>query len=136
MHTGGTVSEHGYQNLIGYRAMVVTEKLAVMMEERWVKTRVHGLGMVVDKGLCALGGRRDVEIENGMAERRLWRAGRWPAKMFGQRRFVDDDICNKHQHQHVLSRVCQEACTILSRGCLERLRFEFPIGRHVRIVVY
>jgi hypothetical protein len=31
--------------------MIVTEELAVMMEERWVKTRVHDLGMVIDKGL-------------------------------------------------------------------------------------
>jgi hypothetical protein len=70
-----------------------------------------------------------------MAEGRLWRAGRWPAKMFDRRRLVDGDICNKHEHQRVRSGVCLVR-TILRGGCLERLCLKFPIGRHIRIVVY
>jgi len=100
-----------------------------------VKTRVHGLEMVEDKGLCALRGRRHVEIEGSMSERRLWRAGRWPAKMFDWRRLIDADIWNNHEAQRVLSEMYL-ARTILHGGCLERLCLKFPIGCHIRIVVY
>jgi hypothetical protein len=95
VHTGGTIRENGYQNLIRYRAVVVAEELAMLMEERRVTAGVHGLHMVVDKCLFGGRGRRDVEVESGMAEKRFWRAGGWPTKLFQGRWFADVDIC-KH----------------------------------------
>jgi hypothetical protein len=54
---------------------------------------VHGLLVVVDEGLFGGRSRWDVNVEGSMAERRFWRAGGWPARIFGGRRCFDVDIC-------------------------------------------